>query len=228
MISALYFSPIDSKKFDGFVAGHHLSMHRQVLLHDLGHLLLDGGEVFRREGPLVGEVVVEAVLDHRADGDLRAGEQLLHRLRHQVRGRVAQDVEALGALRRDDRELGVGLDAVAGVDQLAVDLAGERGAREPRRRSTCAISATVTGPGNDFDEPSGRRMLGIALRILAYYHDESSPLARARPLRPRARPAAARHRAQHCSSCRSRRSSSASPSSANGTPPRCPSARWSR
>src|SRR5262245_26625513 len=29
-----------------------------------------------------------------------------------------------------------------------------------------AISATVTGPGNDFDEPSGRRILGIAHECL--------------------------------------------------------------
>ena len=167
MISALYFSPIDCEELHRLVARHHLALHRQVLLRDLGHLLLDRGEVLRREGPLVGEVVVEAVLDHRADGDLRVGEQLLHRLRQQVRGRVAQDVERpRDSSVGDDRDLGVGLDAVAGVDQLAVHLAGERGAREARRRWTAAISATVTGPGNDFDEPSGRRMLGIARECL--------------------------------------------------------------
>ena len=41
MISALYFSPIARKNFDRFVARHFLAVHRQILLHDLGHLLLD-------------------------------------------------------------------------------------------------------------------------------------------------------------------------------------------
>src|SRR5262245_6665756 len=57
-----------------------------------------------------------------------------------------------------------------------------------------ATSATLTGPGNDFDEPSGRRILGIA-RENAYYHDEIAAFARDQPLRPRARPASAGHRA---------------------------------
>src|ERR1700716_282687 len=45
-----------------------------------------------------------------------------------------------------------------------------------------AISATVTGPGNDFDEPSGRRMFGIgceadtsrSVRLDAELADQSS------------------------------------------------------
>ena len=68
------------------------------------HALLDRREVLGRERPLVGEIVVEAVLDHRADRDLRVGKQLLHRVGQQVRGRVADDVEALGVLVGDDRE----------------------------------------------------------------------------------------------------------------------------
>jgi hypothetical protein len=61
----------------GLVARQHAAHHRLVLLGQLGHLLLDGGQVFRREGALVGEVVVEAVLDHRADGDLGVGNSSL-------------------------------------------------------------------------------------------------------------------------------------------------------
>ena len=72
--------------------------HRQVLLRDLGHALLDRRQVLRRERTLVREVVVEAVLDHRADRHLRVGEQLLHRVGQQVRRGVAQDLEAFGAL----------------------------------------------------------------------------------------------------------------------------------
>ena len=96
-------------------------------LDDLLHLRLDRRQVFRRERALVGEVVVEAVVDHRADRDLRAREQALHGLRQQVRGGMAQHVERVGMLVGDDLERGVVVDAVAGVDQLAVDLAGQRG-----------------------------------------------------------------------------------------------------
>ena len=42
------------------------------------------------------EVVVEAVLDRRADRDLHAGVEPPHRLGEQVRGRVAEDVERVG------------------------------------------------------------------------------------------------------------------------------------
>src|SRR5438552_3564474 len=48
----------------------------------------------------------------------------------QVRGRVPQDLEALGIALGDDGDVGIRIDAVAGVDQLAVHLAGERGARQ--------------------------------------------------------------------------------------------------
>ena len=53
-------------------------------------------EILGRERALVREVVVEAVLDHRADRDLRVGKELLHRVGEQVRRRMAQHVEAGG------------------------------------------------------------------------------------------------------------------------------------
>src|SRR5712691_7022145 len=102
----------------------------KISFRNLGHLLLDGGEILGRKGALVRKIVVEAVLDHRADGDLRIGEQLLDRVRQQVRGRMPQDLDALGIALGDDGDIGVRIDAVAGVDQLAVHLPGERGARQ--------------------------------------------------------------------------------------------------
>ena len=62
------------------------------------HLRLDRRQILGRERALVGEVVVEAVVDHRADRDLRVREQPLHRLRQQVRGGVAQDLQRLRSL----------------------------------------------------------------------------------------------------------------------------------
>ena len=121
------------KNFTASSRGITRALDRDVALRDLGHALLDRGEIFGRERPLVREVVVEAVLDHRTDRHLRIGEQLLHRVRQQVRGRVADDFEPLGILVGDDGDIGVGIDHVCGIDQLAVDAcrpsaAGEAGA----------------------------------------------------------------------------------------------------
>jgi len=62
------------------------------------------------------EVVVEAVLDRRADGDLGAGEQLLHRLGQNVGGVVADGLQRLRIVAHDQFE-------VAGAAQRAVQVA---------------------------------------------------------------------------------------------------------
>src|SRR6185503_8854392 len=92
----LVFFPDGIEEGDGVVALHFLSLNGKILLRDLRHSFLDLRKVVRREGALVREVVVEPVLDHRADRDLGVGKELLHRLRQQVRGGVAQDLDALG------------------------------------------------------------------------------------------------------------------------------------
>ena len=75
-----------------------------VLLDDVRHLLLDGGEVLGRERPRDQEVVEEAVVGGRTDAALRVGEQLGHRRGQQVGGRVAVDLDRgigrLGLARR--------------------------------------------------------------------------------------------------------------------------------
>ena len=58
--------------------------------------------VFGLERLLLGEVVVEAVLDHGADGHLRAGPQRLHRFRHHVRGVVPDQLERFRVGARDE------------------------------------------------------------------------------------------------------------------------------
>jgi hypothetical protein len=83
----------------------------------------------------VGEVVVEAVLDHRADRHLRLGKQLLHRVGKQVRRRVAQDLQAVGLLLGHDGQCVIGRDAVTQVNQLGLralaHAAGQRRLGQP-------------------------------------------------------------------------------------------------
>ncbi len=43
---------------------------------------------------------------------------------------MAQNVDTLGVALGHDGQIGIALDAVAGIDQLAVELAGERSARQ--------------------------------------------------------------------------------------------------
>lgn len=99
----------------GGVVGDHPAGELLPPLDDLLHLLLDGLEVIGVERLLDVEVVVEAVLDRRADAELGLGEELLHGLRHHVRGGVAQDVQAVLAADLDGLDLVAVLDGVREV-----------------------------------------------------------------------------------------------------------------
>ncbi len=116
---------------DAFEVGHrivarlHAAAQRQGFLHDLLHFRFNRGQVFRGERALVGEVVIEAVVDHRADGDLRAGKQPLHGLRQQVRGGMAQDVQRLGGFFGHDGQRSIVVDAVAGIHQFVIHFASQ-------------------------------------------------------------------------------------------------------
>ena len=122
----------------------------------------DRRQIFRREWARVGEVVVETVFDRRADGDLRLGEQLLDGIGQQVRGGMADQLEAIGIAVGDDREFAVLVDREAGIDELAVDLAQQSAARARPAPMLCATSATVTACANSRFEPSGKVMTGIS------------------------------------------------------------------
>ncbi|MCY1308204.1 hypothetical protein D9M70_581930 [compost metagenome] len=117
---------------DGRVAVPDLALQRGAPVDDLGHLLLDLREVVGREGLVAGEIVIEAVLDGRADGHLRAGEQLLHRLGQHVGGVVADGLQRLGIVAHQQAEVAVAVDDAVQVALLAVPddqgrLLGQRG-----------------------------------------------------------------------------------------------------
>ena len=107
---------------DGLVAVPDIPADRLVAFDDLAHLGFDLFEVVEAEGLVPGEVVIEAVLDGRADGHLGAGEQLLHRLGQHVGGVVADGLQDLGVLPREDLEGAAGVQRPLQVQQLAVQL----------------------------------------------------------------------------------------------------------
>ena len=133
-----------------------LAHERLVLGDDLAHPGLDALEV--RVGEVLAvrelEVVVEAVGDRRADGVLRAREQVEDSLGHEVRRRVAQDVAALVRVRRDDRDLGVMLDRAGEVHLFAVD----------RRRDRSLGQALADRCRDVGGSPALRQLLGRAVR----------------------------------------------------------------
>ena len=107
-----------------------------VARDDLAHLLLDRGEVFRRERLVAEEIVIKAVVDHRPDGDLRAGPQRLHGFGEHVRGVVADEFERPRVVAGQELDFGVVLDRI-GQDRRACR-------RAPWR--PCAWRATAKCP----------------------------------------------------------------------------------
>ena len=96
---------------EGLVGGHLGAHERLVGGDDLAHPSLDRRQVVVAERAPAGqlEVVVEAVLDRRADRELGAGEQLGDGLGHDVRRRVAQHVAAgVGVVGDDGHAVAVG------------------------------------------------------------------------------------------------------------------------
>ena len=81
---------------DGLLAGQDGGLDREVLLHDLAHLGLDGGEVLVTElGVAQVDVVVEALLGGRAVAEVRLRVEALDCLGQNVGGRVANDLQLL-------------------------------------------------------------------------------------------------------------------------------------
>ena len=89
----MYGSPSASKRARASSARDLLARPLAALGELAADLLLDPLEVVLADRLRELEVVVEAVLDRRADRDLHARVEPPHRLGEQVRGRVAQDVE---------------------------------------------------------------------------------------------------------------------------------------
>ena len=77
---------------------HLAALEGDVLLDHRAHPLLDLLEIVGLERPRQVEVVVEAVGHGRAEAELGLREQLEHRTRHHVRGRVPQRVQRVGSV----------------------------------------------------------------------------------------------------------------------------------
>jgi hypothetical protein len=106
---------------DGFVAVPDLALDLLIAVNDFAHLGFDLGQIVQGEGFGAGEVVIEAVLDGGADGHLRAGEELLHGFRHHVAGVVADRLQHVRIVPRQDFDAAVPRQRAVEVQHLAVE-----------------------------------------------------------------------------------------------------------
>ena len=134
-----------------FLAAHHLAAKRLVGRDDLGHARLDARQILGMERLVAREVVVESVLDRRADGHLSAGVQILDRLGHDVGAVVAQDRQGRLVLGADEAHRGAIGQRPREVPALAVDQHGDRrlapgrGRSRPRPRARSRRARTSAG-----------------------------------------------------------------------------------
>ena len=118
------------------------------------HALLDLHEVFGREGLGAREIVIEAGLGRGTEGHLRLGIEFLHRLGHDMRRVVADDLDRFGRIARQDRELGVVVDRPGQVAGFAVELTATAALARPGPIEA-AISPPVMPRAKRRTEPSG-------------------------------------------------------------------------
>ena len=109
-----------------FVAVPHFAHNRLIAIDDFFHAFFNRLKVVEAERHLACEVVVKAVFDNRPDGDLRAGEQLLHRFGQHMRAIMAHQFDAILIGSGNNSHLGIGLDRAGKVNHLAIDLPSER------------------------------------------------------------------------------------------------------
>ena len=127
------------------VARPHFLGERLVARDDLAHFLFDRRKIFGREWLVAEKVVIESVLDHRSDGDLRAGPERLHRFGEHMRRIVADQFERARIVSGEEFDLGVMLDRIGQIGNLAVQRHGDGALGERGRNALGDIEAGGVG-----------------------------------------------------------------------------------
>ena len=91
------------------------------------------------------EIVIETVLDHRADGDLRAGKERLHGFGKHMGAIVADEFKRAGLLTADKFDFRVALDGVGEIDELPVERHRDGALGQRGRDRLCDLQACRAG-----------------------------------------------------------------------------------
>ena len=113
------------EELDRFITVHFFTLDLQIALDDLIHFLFDFGQIFKRQRMRHREVIIETVFNNRSDCDLSVREQFLDCLRHQMGGRVTDNLKAFRILVRDDSYCAVFSNRSRKIDQFSIYLSGE-------------------------------------------------------------------------------------------------------
>ena len=113
-------------QFQRFRAGQLKAFQTGIFLDDPRHFLFDGREEFGRKRLVHVEIVVEAVVNGGADGELRLGLQGLYGLREHVTGRVPEHAQTVRVIRREDIKLASVRNGLRQILNRAVHARGQR------------------------------------------------------------------------------------------------------
>ncbi len=196
LLEALELERVVTEQLACLVFGDASTREGLIRRGDLCHLFLEFLEIFGRKGLVDLEVVVETVVDRRAEPDAGSRTQLAHGGGENVRRRVPQNHQGLRVLLGEDRDRGVGLDGLREADGLAVDHGRHRGLGETRadsRRHVTRRGATIhfedvaigKSDSDLFDGHGSVFGCGSELRISGATKKEKSaaPVGRGRALR---------------------------------------------
>jgi len=81
------------KALAGFGRAEGLAHKGVLAADDLLHPFFDFGQVFGGQGAGQVKIIIKTVLNGRTNGNLRAGEELQHGLRHHMRRRMADAIQ---------------------------------------------------------------------------------------------------------------------------------------
>ena len=109
----------------------HLALDGLGAVDDLGHAFFDFFEIVERERLVPGKIVIEAVVDRGADGDLRAGIKLLHRFGHGMCRVVPDEGERIVIPAFDQADSDAIRQFTIEIPDLAVHLHGDHDLGEP-------------------------------------------------------------------------------------------------
>src|SRR5262245_41782581 len=97
------------------------TMHSIIGSDDLAHLGFDAFQVFQRERLWAVEIVVEAVVDGGANGDLGLGEESFDGLGHDMGGAMVVNPLPFRIVPRDGFDLGIAGKGAGEIPGFAVD-----------------------------------------------------------------------------------------------------------
>jgi hypothetical protein len=165
VVDALQLERVVGEALLGLGAVHLLAHEGELLGDHLAHRRLEGGEVVGRERRRDLEVVVEPVLDGRAEADPGVGPDAAHGRGQDVGGRVPEHLEAAGVLAREHDEVATAAQGRHEVLHHAVDRHGHRVARQagadgldhgPRQRALGHLAGVAVGQRQDQGGAHGR------------------------------------------------------------------------